>query len=178
MINPQAGPSDNGTIASILLQTGPGFVSVDTSTGVVTASPGSGDTGSYPVTVRATDNCGLWSDASFTLTVGQPTSAQLSWFSARYVRRGVELGWRTAHETTVAGFDVFRARAGRLVKVKRRLVAARAAGSPRGATYRLLDRRTRTGAVHTYRLRATTLTGTRVWVDRLRLSPTRCCRGS
>src|SRR5205807_4031057 len=54
MINPATGPADNGSITSIVVQTGPAFVSVDNTTGVVTASPGAGDAGSYPVTIRAT----------------------------------------------------------------------------------------------------------------------------
>jgi hypothetical protein len=168
MINPQVGPSDNGTVASILLQAGPGFVFVDSATGVVTASPGGSDTGSYQVTIQATDNCGATTDATFTLNVGQPTSVQLSSFSARVVRQGIELRWQTAHEAKFVGYDVFRARSGRLVKVNRKLVAARAAGSAHGAAYRLIDRGAPAGVVHTYRLRATTLAGTRVWVGRAR----------
>ena len=173
MINPQVGPSDNGSVASIVKQVGPSFVSVDNSTGVVTATPGGGDAGSYQVTIQATDNCGVTTDASFTLDVGQPTSVHLSSFTARFVRRGIELRWRTAQETEVIGFDVFRARGGRLVKVNRRLVAARAAGSSRGAVYRLVDRGARAGVIQSYRLRATTLAGTRVWMGRVRPGPSK-----
>ncbi len=73
VVNPATGPSDNdGTVASIVVQsvtpsTAPGTITVN-SLGVVTV-PNNVPAGSYTVTIRATDNCGVFTDASFTLNV-------------------------------------------------------------------------------------------------------------
>jgi CSLREA domain-containing protein len=70
-INPATGPSDNGTVASIVLQspgTYTGTISVNNGTGVVSISNAS-PMGSHTITIRATDNCGLTKDATFTLNV-------------------------------------------------------------------------------------------------------------
>jgi hypothetical protein len=71
-IPPSAAPSDNGTFS--LSWSAPGFggaLSVSAITGVVTVS-NAGPPGSYTVTVKATDNCGLTSARSFTLLVNHP----------------------------------------------------------------------------------------------------------
>jgi hypothetical protein len=72
-VNPATGPSDNGTISSIVVQsvtpsTAPGTITVNNTTGVVSVS-NNVPSGSYTVTIRATDNCSAVRDASFTLTV-------------------------------------------------------------------------------------------------------------
>ena len=70
-INPATGPSDNGSVASIVVQsqgTYTGTISVDNVTGVVSIS-NAGPIGSHTITIRATDNCGLTTDANFTLNV-------------------------------------------------------------------------------------------------------------
>ncbi len=70
-INPLTGPSDDGTITNIAVQNvTPAFggtIAVNNSgqVSVGNASP----PGSYSVIIRATDNCGSTTDASFTLTV-------------------------------------------------------------------------------------------------------------
>ena len=70
IVNP-ATASDNGSIASFALQsqgTFTGAISVNSSTGVVglsTAAP----PGTHTITIRATDNCGATTDASFAVTV-------------------------------------------------------------------------------------------------------------
>jgi len=69
IVNPLTGPSDNG-IASLAVHdkgTFTGDVSVNSS-GVVTLS-NAGPVGTHNITIRATDNCNLFTDASFTLTV-------------------------------------------------------------------------------------------------------------
>jgi uncharacterized repeat protein (TIGR01451 family) len=69
-ITPSAVPTDNGIIASIVA-TAPGFTggfSVNTATGVITVT-NAGPMGMFTVTVTATDNCGLTSTKTFTLTV-------------------------------------------------------------------------------------------------------------
>lgn len=71
IISPASGPSDNGSISSISVQskgTYTGTVSVNNSTGVVSisnATPG----GTHTITIRATDNCGATTDESFKLIV-------------------------------------------------------------------------------------------------------------
>jgi len=73
--NPASGPSDNGTVSSIVVQsqgTYTGTISVNNSTGVISlsnAKPG----GTHTITIRATDNCGAVTDAAFNLTVTCPT---------------------------------------------------------------------------------------------------------
>ncbi len=70
-VNPASGPSDNGTVNSIAVQspgTYTGAISVNNSTGVVTLS-NAAPLGTHTITIRATDNCGATTDASFTLTV-------------------------------------------------------------------------------------------------------------
>ncbi|HAK79936.1 MAG TPA: hypothetical protein DCM71_24270, partial [Runella sp.] len=76
MVSPATGPSDNGSISTIVLQsvvpaTAPATLTVDNVTGVV-AVPNNVPAGVYTVTVRATDNCSSFTDATFTLTVQSP----------------------------------------------------------------------------------------------------------
>ncbi len=75
-VNPATGPSDNGSVTSIvLLSQGSytGTVSVNNGTGVVSIS-GAKLGGTHTITIRATDNCGnAVTDASFTLTVNCQT---------------------------------------------------------------------------------------------------------
>jgi uncharacterized protein (TIGR03437 family) len=70
-LNPASGPSDNGTVTSINVRSvTPNFagtISVNAA-GAVSVS-NAGAPGNYIVTIRATDNCGATTDASFTLTV-------------------------------------------------------------------------------------------------------------
>jgi hypothetical protein len=83
MINPLTGPADNGSIASIVVQdpgTYGGVISVDIA-GVVSVSDAQ-PIGGHTITIRATDNCGTITDATFQLTVNNtaptftPASAQ------------------------------------------------------------------------------------------------------
>lgn len=70
-INPATGPTDNGSIASIVVQsqgTYAGGISVNGTSGVITIS-NAAPIGAHTITIRATDNCGATRDASFTLTV-------------------------------------------------------------------------------------------------------------
>ncbi|MDQ3010721.1 MAG: putative Ig domain-containing protein, partial [Acidobacteriota bacterium] len=69
-VNPATGPSDNGSIASITVQsagTYTGTISVD-SAGVVTLSNAK-PVGSHTIAIQATDNCGLSTISPFTLNV-------------------------------------------------------------------------------------------------------------
>ncbi len=70
-INPATGPSDNGSITSIQLLPQGGYggtISINSTTGVITLSNAT-PIGSHTISVRATDNCGAFTDTSFQLTV-------------------------------------------------------------------------------------------------------------
>ena len=70
-INPATGPSDNGSITSIQLLPQGGYggtISINSTTGVITLSNAT-PVGSHTISVRATDNCGAFTDSSFQLTV-------------------------------------------------------------------------------------------------------------
>ncbi len=70
MINPLTGPSDNGSVNTIVVQsqgTYTGTISVNLA-GVVSIS-NAAPAGTHTITIRATDNCGTTTDAAFSLTV-------------------------------------------------------------------------------------------------------------
>ncbi|HEX9005067.1 MAG TPA: putative Ig domain-containing protein, partial [Blastocatellia bacterium] len=74
MVTPMTGPSDNGSTASIVIQSvSPPMMVQPTvvGNGVVTIA-NAGPPGLHVITIRATDNCGTVTDASFTLTVNCP----------------------------------------------------------------------------------------------------------
>lgn len=79
-VTPNAAPADNGSIASLTASVAPasftGTLVADAATGTVTINS-AGPAGSYTVTVKATDNCGAMSTASFALTVNQPSNARI-----------------------------------------------------------------------------------------------------
>jgi len=102
---------------------------------------------------------------SFKFTECQaPTAAVVTGFAARYRLGGATVTWRTAAETDVVGFNLYRARGrGAFVKVNRVLVPAKRAGQARGATYSFLDRSARRGQLNTYRLQVVGRDGKRSW---------------
>lgn len=67
-----------------------------------------------------------------------PTTAALRSFVARGDRHGVVLRWRTGSEARTFGFNVYRERAGKRVKLNKRLVFA--SGLVTGRNYSFLDR--------------------------------------
>ncbi len=72
-VNPLALPSDNVSVSSIAVQsqgTYTGTITVNNSTGAVSIS-NAAPVGTHTITIRATDNCGAITDASFTLTVNK-----------------------------------------------------------------------------------------------------------
>jgi CSLREA domain-containing protein len=70
-VNPAAGPGDNGSVSTIVVQstgTYTGGISADNSTGAVSIT-NAAPIGSHTITIRATDNCAVFTDAQFTLDV-------------------------------------------------------------------------------------------------------------
>jgi len=81
-VNPATGPSDNGTVNTIIVQsqgTFTGIVGVNNTSGIVLFS-NAAPVGTSTITIRATDNCGTTTDAPFTITVnkGDTTTAVVS----------------------------------------------------------------------------------------------------
>lgn len=118
------------------------------------------------------DDCqGGWSNAtidngwSLDITTNAPTAVEITGFSARVLAGRVQLRWRSASETEIAGYiagyNVYRASAGRTLKVNRALIAARHAGTAAGASYRLLDGAAGPALSATYRLEVVRTNGTR-----------------
>ncbi|HQZ97413.1 MAG TPA: DVUA0089 family protein, partial [Pyrinomonadaceae bacterium] len=76
IVNPATGPSDNGSVASVAVQstgTYTGNISV-TPAGVVSISNAE-PVGAHTITIRVTDNCGATTDAPFTLIVNKADTA-------------------------------------------------------------------------------------------------------
>ena len=72
-INPATGPADNGSVASIVVQsagTYTGNLSVNNTTGVISIS-NAAPVGAHIITIRAKDYCDANTDASFTLNVNK-----------------------------------------------------------------------------------------------------------
>lgn len=92
----------------------------------------------------------------------EPLAVTVASFAARPSAKGVLLRWRTASETNVLGFNVFRT--GR--KVNRQLIRAR--GSVSGWRYSFLDRHAPYAAL-TYKLQAVGTDGSRSWFGPVRV---------
>jgi hypothetical protein len=110
--------------------------------------------------------------ASWTLTItnSNTTAVKLADFGATRMAAAVGVHWRTANETEVVGYNVWRVAAGRTVKLNRALVVARASGRAAGASYRVVDRSARRTSAVTYRLQAVSVSGKRSWLGSTSLS--------
>ena len=112
-----------------------------------------------------------WIDALWHTRIGSfkfanctgPTAVKVSSFAARWRGRTIEVGWRTASEAEILGFNVFR-RAGvrPFRKLNRTLIEAKG-GSAGAATYRIVDRAVRRAERYTYRLQVVSPSGKRNW---------------
>jgi hypothetical protein len=89
-----------------------------------------------------------------------PTAVGVVRFGARRALRGAVLSWRTANESKLVGFNIWRG----ATKINRRLIRAKQSGSVAGATYRFVDRGARAGVAYRYRLQAVLRNGSRAWV--------------
>jgi uncharacterized protein YkwD len=95
------------------------------------------------------------------------TAVALQRASATRTRAGVLVRWRTASEGQTLGFNVYRVRQGKLVKLNRALIASVFGGTATGHAYSWLDRGAPRGSTTlAYRLQAVGLDGTRRWVGR------------
>jgi hypothetical protein len=92
-----------------------------------------------------------------------PTPAQVSSFDATSGRAGATLQWKTASETEILGFNVWRYRGAKGVKVNQTLVRAKRSGEPKGASYRYVDPVAGAKRGLTYRLQLVDLKGKRTW---------------
>jgi hypothetical protein len=124
------------------------------------AAPGDIYALQYCVSTGAAAVFGLWVTGQ---RLGSPTAAQVSSFDATSRKAGATLHWKTASETTILGFNVWRYRGTKGVKVNRTLVRAKRSGEPVGASYRYVDfvRGAKRGL--TYRLQLVDLKGKRTW---------------
>ena len=95
--------------------------------------------------------------------VGSPTPVALADFTARSGKAGTTLRWTTASETEILGFNVWRYRGAKGVKVNRTLVRAKRSGEPAGAAYSFVDRVPIAKRGLTYRLQLVDLKGKRIW---------------
>lgn len=98
---------------------------------------------------------GRWATAwgCFTLAM---TAADVVSFSAKRGQAANVIVWRTATETKIAGFNVWRG----TKKANARLIAAKRSGQAGGASYRYVDR---TGPSAHYRLQIVWRSGARTW---------------
>jgi hypothetical protein len=101
-------------------------------------------------------------DTDSIAVVACPTAVRLSSFAAIPSPNGVLLRWRTAAEGGTLGFNVYRRRDGRFVKLNRTVIPSAFAASS-GHAYSWLDRAAPKGAA-AYRLQAVGLDGTRRWL--------------
>jgi hypothetical protein len=121
--------------------------------------------GALPVSTEARFG-GEWALAAngppaFASVSVQPTAVVIRSFSAKRVgTRTVRLRWRTGFEADLVGFDLFRRRGKRVVRLNKLSVPARNATG--GASYTYVDRSAKRGLAQ-YRLEAVELDGTRVW---------------
>ena len=95
---------------------------------------------------------------------GPPTAVAVNSFDARWRSGRVVVSWRSAHETNILGFDVYRsAGGGPFTRLNRLLIAAKRPGTARGTTYRLADSAVNRAKTYTYRLQVVSTTGVRTW---------------
>jgi uncharacterized repeat protein (TIGR01451 family) len=93
------------------------------------------------------------------VTVETPTAVQVRSFSAAPAARGTRLHWRTGSEVGLVGFNVFRQKGARKVKLNGSLIGAK--GGVAGASYFWLDRSAKRGG--RYWLQAVNADGSHRW---------------
>jgi subtilisin-like proprotein convertase family protein len=88
-----------------------------------------------------------------------PTAVGLAGLTASERPGGVVVRWRTASESAIAGFNLYRGS----TKLNRSPIVARHAGQARGAGYSFVDRTAGSGPQHVYRLELIRPDGTRAF---------------
>lgn len=98
-INPATGPSDNGAVASVAVQSQGGFTGTVTvnSLGVVSIS-GAAPSGTHTITIRATDSCGAVTDATLSLRVNAPPTITAA---GGLTRTGGTASWSSTIATVI-----------------------------------------------------------------------------
>jgi hypothetical protein len=138
--------------------------------------------GDYSAMTLDPDGCTFWYTTEYYATDGgnwktrmgsfaypvqncNPTTAvSVRRLDAVRTKKGVSVTWRTASETEILGFNVFRTRTGTSrIKVNPALIPAKHSGQAGGAAYRVLDRTAKAGRGYTYRLQIVDLRGARSW---------------
>jgi hypothetical protein len=84
-------------------------------------------------------------------------------FGARQGRSGATLRWTTGAESNLLGFNVWRYRNGKAVKVNRALIRAKRSGQAAGASYGFVDAHTGARRGLSYRLQLVDVQGKRTW---------------
>ena len=103
-----------------------------------------------------------------------PTAVSVSSIRAGRTPGGVVLRWRSASESDLLGFNVYRQSRDKLVKLNRTVIPSVFGGTARGHAYSWLDRGAPAEKA-TYRLQAVSLSGKRKWVGSAVVSrPARC----
>jgi hypothetical protein len=84
-------------------------------------------------------------------------------FRARATSAGTILRWTTGSESNVLGFNIWRYRGNKGVKVNSTLIRAKRSGEPTGASYTYRDNHPGAARGITYRLQLVNLNGQRSW---------------
>jgi hypothetical protein len=92
-----------------------------------------------------------------------PTAADVASFDATSGKSGTTLRWTTGSETEILGFNVWRYRSAKAVKLNRTLIRAKRSGQAAGASYRYVDRGPGAKRGLTYRLQLVGPNGRRTW---------------
>ena len=151
--------TDGGATFPILLAT--------TTGGATTASFQVPNTPTTRARVRVTswdtggNSASAVSANDFTIT-GAPTAVALRSFGAVRVGTRVVLRWRTAQETDMVGFNVYRMRGSQRVRVNQALLRATHAGTASGRRYSFAERAAPRGPLR-YWLQVVRRDGTRSW---------------
>ena len=97
-----------------------------------------------------------------------PTAVVIASFTAKRVgtTRTVRLRWRTAQETSLLGFYLYRGQ----TKVARQLIPARSRGGTSGGSYSFTDRTAARGRAYTYRLQLVGMDGKKTFAKTARLA--------
>jgi glycosyl hydrolase family 99 len=94
---------------------------------------------------------------------GGPTAVEFQAASASRIGAGVRVRWRTASESRLLGFNLYREQNGKRVRLNRGLIPSAFAGGAVGRSYSWLDRRAPRNGELRYWLEAVSVSGARSW---------------